>query len=305
VSAKLVHAVGDNRVGRYDFGRTEVIDRARIRRLQPVFDSMVHRVGGSLTASLRQAVQLEVTGLEQMAWETYAGSLPDPTFLASALILPLEGRFVMHLPVKLVLHLLDVYLGGDGTEEPDRPTLTEIETHLIGNIADELFQAIPAAFHTFVELGLGVVQKFSSAIYVQTSRPEETCLVVELAISVAENTPQTFHLSIPMTALLPIVEAFERLQRVGGPDEPAVSDAGRNRLRDVPVEVQVAYPPISLTTNELLGLRVGDVVPLGHDSGADTQFDVLAEGIPFARGVLVEKGRRLACTVTGQKVNGR
>jgi flagellar motor switch protein FliM len=292
-------------VGRYDFGRAEVLDRARVRRLQPVFETMAHRIGGSLTSNLRQAVQLEVAGLEQMAWETYAGTLPDPTFLASAVVLPLEGRLVLHLGVDLVLQLIDVYLGGDGVEVLDRPGLTEIESHLIGPIVDELFLAVPAAFAAFLESGIGAVQKLSSPIYVQASRPEETCLIVELSIVVADNPARSFHLSIPMSALLPVVEAFERLQRIGGPDEPGGSDAGRARLHDVPVEVQVAYPPVPLTTTELLGLRVGDVIPLGFEAGSDTPFEVLAEGIPFARGLLVEKGRRLACTVTSHKVDER
>jgi flagellar motor switch/type III secretory pathway protein FliN len=68
----------------------------------------------------------------------------------------------------------------------------------------------------------------------------------------------------------------------------------------VPVDVQVAYPPVGLTTTEVLGLRIGDVIPLHLDrDDRHAHLDVVAGGRRIGNGVLVEQGKRLACTITG------
>ena len=58
--------------------------------------------------------------------------MEDPTFLASASVIGPDGRFVLHLPVELVLALVDIQLGGEGGAQPERLTLTDIEHALPG-----------------------------------------------------------------------------------------------------------------------------------------------------------------------------
>ncbi|MHB1585090.1 MAG: flagellar motor switch protein FliM [Acidimicrobiales bacterium] len=297
---------GDQRVHKFNFERHESIDRVRIRRLHPVLETMAHRVASALGSALRQPAHVSLTGTDQVTWEENAAELPDPTFLATATVLPLEGRFVLHLPVPLSLQLVDVYLGGDGRSSPDRPKLTDIETRLVSDIVDELLAAVPPAFNAFIELRLGAVQKVSSPMFIQPSRPGEMCLRIELAVAIGDHEPHAVHLTIPLTAATPILEAFERLQRADAGDTGAPPPQVHERLMAVPVDLTVGYPPIGLSPTDLVELRPGDVIPLHQlAKEGETLLEVVVGGVPFGRGTLVERGKTLACRLASRREEAR
>ncbi|HUY30732.1 MAG TPA: hypothetical protein VMV02_07055, partial [Acidimicrobiales bacterium] len=138
-----VVAADSNRIRVFDLHRQETVERARLRRLQPILETVAHRIGSSLTSAIRQPAHVELVSLEQRMWEEHSSSLPDPTFVSSAVLLPLEGRVVMHIPVPLVLKLLDFHLGGDGLNQPERTQLTEIERALVGTLTDVIWNELP------------------------------------------------------------------------------------------------------------------------------------------------------------------
>ena len=296
-SALITH--GDDRVRRYDFRNQEAIDRGRIRKLQPVFEAAAHRMAGALSANLRQPVHLTVEGYEQVPWEQYAQSMEDPTFLASSAVIGLDGRLIVHVPAELVLALVEVLLGGRGDDQPDRLALTDLEFSLMSTLVDDMLAALPSAFDAFIEIGIGVVQKLRSTIYLKVGRPGEVCLMIQLNVVIGEGRTRSLHLCFPLAVLHPILEAFERLQQAEGFDGGFRMANAEERLMSVPVDLRVAYPPVGLTTTEVLGLRVGDVIPLHLDKDdGHSHLDVVAGGHRIGKGVLVEQGKRLGCTIT-------
>jgi|GEM_PF-2965554 len=272
---------GDPRVRRYDLNHQEAVDRARLRRLQPVFESVAHRMAGSLGGNLRRPVHVAVVGFEQTPWEGYAGAMEDPTFLASASVIGPDGRLVVHLPVDLMLALIDVQLGGEGGVQPERLTLTDIESALAEPLMEDLFGVLPSAFDAFIDLGIGVVQTLRSSIYLKVGRPGEMCLLVEMRIVVGDGRERTFHLCIPSTVLHPVLEAFERLQHAEARELSHGLTTARERLMEVPVDLEVAYPSIGLTPTELLGLCVGDVISLHQDKEETPVHNLVVGGLTF------------------------
>ncbi|MGH8981735.1 MAG: FliM/FliN family flagellar motor switch protein [Acidimicrobiales bacterium] len=291
--------VGDARVRAFDIRNQEVIDRGRIRRLLPVIEASAQRMAGAFSANVRQAVHITVEGFDQKSWDDFRAEMEDPTFIAAASMSGLEGRVALHIPAQLVLTLVDVQLGGKGKRQPDRLVLTDLEFDLLSVIAEDAFAAFQAAVNAFVEVGIGGVQPLRSSIYVKMGRPGEMCLQIQMSVSIADGEQQSMYVYCPLPALHPILEAFERLQRGDDSTKARRWMDTEKRLLTVPVEIQVAYPPIALTTTEVLGLRAGDVVPLHVDKDdRDAQLDIVAGGFCIGKGFLVAKGKRLACTVT-------
>ncbi|HVC25856.1 MAG TPA: flagellar motor switch protein FliM [Acidimicrobiales bacterium] len=300
-----VVAAGSNRIRVFDLHRQETVERARLRRLQPILETVAHRIGSSLTSAIRQPAHVELVSLEQRTWEEHSSSLPDPTFVSSAVLLPLEGRVVMHIPVPLVLELLDFHLGGDGANQPDRAQLTEIERALVGTLTDVIWNELPPPFATLVSLNVGLVQNSSSALLVQVGRPGVMCLIVELAVTIADHDPETILLSLPLTVLLPVLEHIERHQSSEGMEGMVDRKEARRRILSVPMELKVEYPPISLTPAELLSLRVGDVIHIEQEpSDGPYELQLVVQDTPFGTGILVENGNKLVCTVVSKRESG-
>lgn len=286
----------------FDLRRQESIERARLRRLQPMLETVAHRIGGSLTSALRQPVRVEVRDIEQVNWEDFAASLPEPTFLSSAVLLPLEGRVVLHLPVPLAMLIIDYYLGGDGLNQPERDQLTEIERALVGGLAEDVWKEIPQPFSTFTTLSPAMTATSTSALLMQVGRPGILCLVVQMSVAVADGETAEIQLCIPGTVVLSLIEQLERHQSDGGIGGGLDRREARRRMLSVPVELKLGYPPLGLTPAELLSLRVGDVVHIGQMELNEPQLLELTVGdVRFGTGMLVESGNKLACKVVTKK----
>jgi flagellar motor switch protein FliM len=291
-----------SRIRAFDLLRQESIERARLRRLQPVLETVAHRIASSMTSVIRQPTLIEVTSLEQKPWEEHSNALPDPSFVSSAVLLPLEGRVVFHLPVNLMLTLFDFYLGGDGSQQPERDSLTEIERSLVGPIVDTFWNEVPPPFGTLLTLNVAMIQNSTSAQLLQVGRPGIICLIVEMSMMVGDRPPEKFSLALPLTVLLPVIEQIERAQSSEG--IPGIIDKkeARRRILEVPVDVKVCYPTIELTPSELLGLRVGDVIPLNQEQGTSpNELLLMIQDTFVGTGVLVENGNKVACTVVTKK----
>jgi flagellar motor switch protein FliM len=123
------------------------------------------------------------------------------------------------------------------------------------------------------------------------------CLIVDLQVVLGDLDGAAASLCVPISVLLPILDALERLDQDRTDD--GHTDASQVRLRErlleVPVEVVVCFPDVALAPDELLALRPGDVVPLHR--GVDEPLQLRAEGEPFRPVRLAAQGRRLAAVV--------
>jgi flagellar motor switch protein FliM len=286
----------------FDLRRQETIERARLRRLQPMLESVAHRLGGSLSSALRQPVRVELNGLDQATWEDYASSLPEPTFLSSAVLLPFEGRSILHVPVQAALVAIDYYLGGDGLNQPERNQLTEMERSLIGGLVEDLWNEIPQPFASFLSLTPAMVATASNAVLVQVGRPGVLCVITRLRLAFGDANEFELELCIPATIVRSLIDHVERHQSGGALGAGADRQEVRRRLLNVFVEVKLAYPPIGLTPSELLGLCPGDVIRLGHfEPGAPQALPLTLDDVFVGTGILVENGNRLSCTIVSKK----
>lgn len=294
---------GERRVRPYDFQQQEALDRTRLRRLVPVLEVLAHRIAGSLTSTVRQSVRVEVGELEQQRWEVYTNELPEPTFLSSATILPFGGKIVMHLPLAFALALVEIRLGGSArSDQPARP-LTEIEQRLVSEVAQQALAELPPAFAPVLNLGVGAISSVASSMFLQAVKPSETCLLIAMRVEVGDVGTFDTSMCVPITVLLPILDALERLDKVdNGGETDSMQGHLRERLLEAPVEAVMCFPDIVLSPEELLSLVPGDVVGLHHQSGAPLLLRV--GGVPFCSIVATNRGKRLAgLVVEGEEVH--
>ena len=285
----------------FDLRRQETIERARLRALQPMLETVCHRIGGTLTAALRQAVRAELVSLDQASWEDYAASLPEQTFMSSAVLLPLDGRVTLHLPVPLMFLAIDYYLGGDGLNQPDRSQLTDMERNLVSGLMEGVWNEVPQPFGTFVSLNPEMIATASSASLLQVGRPGVLCVVVRMNIQIGDHEPVAAELCLPATVVTALIEHLERHQNHDSMSGVNHREA-RRRLLSVPVEMRVAYPALGLRPAELLALSVGDVIHVGSfDLSRPHELQLTIGDVPFGTGLLVETGKKLMCTIVSKK----
>ncbi|MBW3657868.1 MAG: flagellar motor switch protein FliM, partial [Actinobacteria bacterium] len=116
--------------GIYDFRRPTTFAREHVRSLAVAHEVFVRRFASALNSALRTVVQMEPVSVEQMSYDDYIRSMPNPTVLTTVGLQPLPAAAVLEMNVQLALVLVDRMLGGQGVPvAPRRPT--EVETHLL------------------------------------------------------------------------------------------------------------------------------------------------------------------------------
>jgi flagellar motor switch protein FliM len=288
------------RIKPFDFQQQEALDRGRLRRLQPVLEVLAHRVAGALTSTLRIPVHVAIGELEQLRWEHYTNDLPEPTFLASATVTPLGGRIVLHMPIHMAMSIIEIRLGGTGSSTaPERP-LSEIEQRLVAEVAQAALAEFPPAFAPFMTLGVGAITTVASSLFLHAATPTEACLVIQLNIEVGDDTHHQCTLCLPLSILLPILDALERMDKanIASNEDSGAVDV-RARLFEAPLEVSVQFRELWLSPEELCSLGSGDVIGFHSDPKAPLLLTV--SGIPFCEVVPTVQGRRLACMVIDDK----
>lgn len=287
--------MGDVRV--YDFRTPEVLDRNRLRSVRLVIDNFIRLAGRSLSADLRTPVELTVNDVREMIWDELAATRDDASCLAFFGLSPLPGRGLFYLPLELAMSVVDLRLGGDGMGHMPQRTLTDIDCELLGDVVGGAVDQLVAAFGPVADLSAGAVQVEATAQLLQVVRASDSCLAMGLDVAIGEGgrIRGSFHVAFPLTTLRPLMASLGQLGEGHGRPSDSQREAVADRLQDVTVDVCVRFTPTWLSSAEILGLAPGDVIHLHHPQ--DRPLEVALEGVPYLAARMVERGRRVACTV--------
>src|SRR3712207_4053417 len=101
----------------------------------------------------------------------------------------------------------------------------------------------------------------------------------------------------PFNTILPVLEKQEHIELTAA--ERLVRDTSQRNLTAglsaAPIDVAVRFQPIRMRTDDIVDLRPGDVVPLGHPTSLP--LEVTVNETVFAHAVPGNQGARLACLV--------
>lgn len=281
----------------FDFRRPNTFSRDHVRALSMVHETFARQAGTVLSTSLRAVSQVTVASVDQVPYDDYIAASPNPSLLAVVSLEPLPGEGILQMPLPLAMSVLDRQLGGSGTGRYPSRALTDIEEGLITEVLERCLAELASAFDSLVRLDLRIVQLESNPQFAQIAAPSDMVVTAVFDTRIGGEEGQ-LSLCIPFASLQPRLEAITG-HTLGGDrrfgDLSGAAAAMERAVQDVPVDVSVRFDPVMLTSSELAGLQVGDVVPLGH--AADQPLTLLAGGLPYLAAVAGRKRKRLACRV--------
>ncbi|MCU4185019.1 FliM/FliN family flagellar motor switch protein [Acidiferrimicrobium sp. IK] len=279
----------------YNFKRQETVERSRLRHLTPVFEAVSHQVASALTSALHMAVRVEIGEIRQDSWETFASELPETTFLASGVLSPMAHRVILNLPLPVAMAFVELRLGGDGRGAAPERALTDIEQGLVDELAQAALVNLTRVFETTVPVQLSALTSVGTTTFLQVPNPSDTWLLLPLTVAPGDVVVLEAALWLPSSLVVALLDAVQRDDGGQGDLEQDGNAGLHDRLLDVPVSVTVRFPDISLSTDELLSLAPGDVIPLHCGEGAPLRLTV--DGARHCDVIPTTRGRRLACTV--------
>jgi flagellar motor switch protein FliM len=215
-------------------------------------------------------------------FERLAPALAEPIVLVRFRMAPLRGCGLLAIPTSLLGVLVQTACGG--ASSPATPLaareLSPIEVRLIQRFAAGMLAELEVAWAPVAAVECAVVRVEANPLFARIAAPEELVVQADLAIAGAGLPPATVSLVVPNGSLDPVRGRLQATGALDDDDAPALDAAWaaslRERLLEVPVDVVVDLGAAALPMSRLLGLAVGDVIPL--DTGREDPVPVRAGG---------------------------
>jgi flagellar motor switch protein FliM len=252
----------------YDFKRPERVGKEQMRALQTLHEGFGRNFAAGLSAMLRSMVEVKLTSVDQLTYSEFVFSLENPTCFNLLKAEPLEGHLILDINPSILYPIIDRLLGGgrEGTLLARRP-LTEIELRIVNRITGLFLEELKRAWHNVLDLNLAVVRVESNPQLAQIVPPNEVVVVISFEVALGEVRGMV-NFCIPYNAIERIGAKLSSNswvvygRRASTPESiQQVSQTLRSSL--VPVTVRLATTRI--TTGELIGLRVGDIITTEKD----------------------------------------
>jgi flagellar motor switch protein FliM len=287
---------------KYDFRRTEAFNRDAVRSLQAAHELFTRRVASAWGSSLRALVQLDPIGVDQVPYDAYIRSMPNPNVLAVLGVPPLPGSVVCELNPQLAVALVDRLLGGRATlggepVEPRRPT--DLETALLSDLIGQLAAALTETLAAVPGCKAVVEGVEYNPQLVQVVPPSDTVLVLSYRLGVSQgiNAEGLLTVCYPASTVMPLVDRLQQ-QRTGTSGSAARPDRGEvvaRQLAGVALPVTITFNPSRVAAADLASLAEGDVLRLDQRVGDPVLATVAGHAV--LEGHLGRRGRRLAFQV--------
>jgi flagellar motor switch protein FliM len=264
----------------YDFKRPERVGKEQMRALQSLHEGFGRNFGAALSALLRSIVEVKLTSVDQLTYSEFVFSLENPTCFSLLRAEPLEGNLILDINPSILYPIIDRLLGGGKDLGPvSRRPLTEIELRLVGRITGLFLQELRRAWENVLALKLSVERVESNPQLVQIVPPNEVVILVSFELALGE-VRGMINLCIPFNSIERVsaklaANTWASYNRTGSTPESRALIGGR--LDRSHVDVVVTLAESKLTTGDLIGLRVGDIITTDKD--VRTPIDVAVQGV--------------------------
>lgn len=251
----------------YDFRRPNKFSKDQIHTLQVIYENYARALGTYLSAQLRLPIQVEVLSVEQTTYEEFVRSIPNPTILNVFSLYPLEGNAILEINPNLGFAMLDRLLGGLGNVPEKIRPLTEIEQTVVERVGQRMLDHMQEPWGSIIEIEPSLERVETNPQFTQLVSPSEIMIIISLETKMG-NLISMMNMCIPFIVLEPIVDKLSVHFYYASSSSQALPenvDAIRYRLDNTYVPVKILLGRTVITVKDLLGLSVGDVIPLNKN----------------------------------------
>jgi len=248
----------------YDFRRPDKFSKDQIRTLQMMHETFARLTTTALSAQLRALVSVHVASVDQLTYEEFIRSIPNPTTLAVINMDPLKGSAVLEIDPSITFTIIDKLFGGTGESTKISRELTDIELSVMEGIIVRILGNLREAWSNVIDLRPRLGNIETNPQFAQIVPPNDMVVLVTLETKVGE-VEGMMNLCIPYITIEPVISKLSAQYwyssiRKGATDENASIIQSRLEAVELPIVVEVGE--VEITMEELLAIQVGDVIKL-------------------------------------------
>lgn len=254
----------EQKIKPYDFKRPNKFSKEQISALEMIYENYSRIVSNFLSSQLRSNIKMKQVSIEQVTYEEFTRSIPNPTLLLNFKMPPLGGILLLEINPQFAFQIIELLCGGKAKKQVPVRELTDIEKSMIRDMLDYFIDSMKEAWRDVTEVDPALESLESNPQLNQTMSPTEPVALITFVIEVAE--VQSFvNLCIPYLSIEKIVDKLEIqywFQNENAQDSMEYSSIIKERILSTKVDLSILMGNANITVEDFMSMSVGDVLPL-------------------------------------------
>ena len=253
-----------HKVKKYDFRSPQKFSKDHIRTLEMVHDSFARIVSNYLSGQLRKHVKIEIQSVEQITYEEFVHSIPNPTILTIFRMPPLQGNILLEMNPQFSFQILDILLGGTGEKNENIKEFSEIEKNILSNITSEMIKNMVLAWDGILDVKPEFEFLETNPTANQTLAPNEPVALLSFLVELGKNSTY-MNLCIPYLSIEKVLDKLVVQYWFKGEDDELADEVKaklKKGIEPVEVDIHVELGETQITIDDFLNLVEGDVLIL-------------------------------------------
>lgn len=271
----------------YDLTSQDRIIRGRLPQLEVIYEKFMRAFRVSLSSALRKIASITLASTDFLKFGEFINTLPMPTCMSVLRFHNLRGSALLVIESKLAYALVDSFFGG-----ADRPytkiegkDFTQIELSIVQKVVGLAMDDLEAAWESVEKIGCTFVRTEVNPQFVGIVPPTDVVIASTFDVEL-ENANGTITIVIPYATIEPIKQKLSSGFQIESDqtDKKLWTSIIREQLLETDLNMAVYLGESEIALEDLMGLKVGDVIPLDQDSTGE--FDIQVEGVKKFKGYM-------------------
>lgn len=261
-------------VKEYDFRRPDKLSKEQMRTLQMIHENLVRLLTTTLSTKLRSMVNFEVASIEQLSYDEFVRSLPEPTIIGIAELEPFSGQFIYEISPDIGFAIIDRLFGGMGRPLKDIRSFTDIEKVVLKKVLKWFLSTLPEAWENIIRVTPKLREIESNPQFTQIVPSNDMTIIITLSAKIADSEGLV-NICIPYIMLEPIVTRLNAQQWFSSTREEQTAKHIENlkkRVQKAEIDIYAELGSADITVTDLLYLQPGDVIKT--DKRTEEMIDV-------------------------------
>lgn len=251
----------------YDFKRPDKFSKDQIRTISMIHETFARLTTTGLSAQLRAMAHVHVASVDQLTYEEFIRSIPNPTTLAVIDMEPLKGNAVLEIDPSITFAIIDKLFGGKGEGDSKlQRELTEIESAVIEGVIVRVLGNLREAWSNVIDLRPRLGRIEVNPQFAQIVPPSDMVVLVTLETKIGE-VEGMMNFCIPYITIEPVISKLSGQYWYSSVRKGTTTEnlmVIKERLNTVTIPVIVEIGKIEVKVKDVLALKIGDYIKLDN-----------------------------------------
>lgn len=270
----------------YNFRRPDKFSKDHLRGLQDIHREFSRQLALVLTAYLRMHLEVDVVSVDQLTYDEFMRSIPNPLSIAIFELNPMPGQILLGISFEVLSSMVDRMLGGVGAVEARVRELTDVEESLVKKMIERTIQTLEEAWSHIIPVESHLIGMDNNYSGIQVATPGEIVALITFEVHIAGRHYGLINLCFPYPVLENVLSQLTTQHIFQTKGIIATSEERQKmieKLNTSLVDVNVLFGQTEITMKDFLDLKVDDVIKLDNFANEDLIVKVNNERKFYAR----------------------